>query len=317
MSGAMKSIVSRIPAWVWLLCWALAVVMQTHANSLQVQTTSLRDVKRDLSLPPLLHDQPSPGKRVQQTTQGYDATSVYHVLFLPLNWQPDRSYPILVEYAGNGNYTNALGDISTGKPEDCMIGYGLSGGKDCIWLVLPYLKKKEEGTFENCLQWWGDMEQTKRYCRNTIEEVCLRYGGDRQQIVLCGFSRGAIGCNYFGLHDDELAELWCAFFCHSHYDGVRPWPYPGSDRASAIERLKRLRRRPQWISHEGSVAEIETYLRQIEIDGVRVVESCTFQTIPFPNHSAEWLLCDLPQRQQARKWLRQVLADANTRPIKN
>jgi len=313
----MNLIASRISAWAFSLLWAIALGIQNPADLLQAQTSNLRDVKRDLSLPPLLQEQPSPGKRVQQTTNGYDATTVYHVLFLPHNWQPHRSYPILVEYAGNGNYANALGDVSTGKPEDCRIGYGLSGGEDCIWLVLPYLKKKDGGSFENCLQWWGDIAETKRYCSNTIEEVCSLYGGDRQRIVLCGFSRGAIGCNYFGLHDDDISELWCAFFCHSHYDGVRSWPYSDSDRASAIERLKRLRGRPQWISHEGSVAEIETYLRQIEIDGVRVADSCTFETIPFANHSAEWLFCDLPQRQQARKWLRRVLADANTRPTKH
>lgn len=312
----MNPIVYQIFAWIFSLLWVMAIGIQSPAALLQAQTPNLRDVKRDLSLPPLLQAQPSPGKRVRQTTKGYDATTVHHVLFLPQNWQPDRSYPILVEFAGNGNYANALGDISTGKPEDCMIGYGLSGGEDCIWLVLPYLQKREEGSFENCLQWWGDLAETKRYCRSSIEEICSSYGGDRQRIVLCGFSRGAIGCNYFGLHDDDISKLWCAFFCHSHYDGVRPWPYTGSDRASALERLKRLRLRPQWISHEGSVAEIETYLRQIEIDGVRVAENCTFETIPFPNHSAEWLLCDLPQRQQARKWLRQVLADASTRPTK-
>jgi hypothetical protein len=292
-------------------------VLTGQNDFLPAQVTNLRDVPRDLSVPPLSNTQPSPGTRTKLTTENYPEDSVYHILSLPANWQPGQKYPILVEFAGNGNYSNALGDLSTGKPEGCVIGYGLSGGQDYIWLVLPYVEKRADGSLANCLQWWGDMAETKQYCLKTIESVCLNYGGDSNRIVLCGFSRGAIGCNFFGLHDDEIAQIWCGFFCHSHYDGVRKWPYQGSDRAAALTRLKRLGHRPQWISHEESIADVETYLRSIEIDGIAVANQCTFEKIPFPNHSAEWLLCDLPQRESARKWLRRVLAEANTRPTKN
>jgi hypothetical protein len=292
-------------------------VLTGHNDFLPAQVTNLRDVPRDLSVPPLSNTQPSPGTRTKLTTATYPEDSVYHILSLPANWQPGQKYPILVEFAGNGNYSNALGDLSTGKPEGCVIGYGLSGGQDYIWLVLPYVEKRADGSLANCLQWWGDMAETKQYCLKTIESVCLNYGGDSNRIVLCGFSRGSIGCNFFGLHDDEIAQIWCGFFCHSHYDGVRMWPYQGSDRAAALTRLKRLGHRPQWISHEESIADVENYLRSIEIDGIAVANQCTFEKIPFANHSAEWLLCDLPQRESARKWLRRVLAEANTRPTKN
>ena len=292
-------------------------VLTGQNDFLPAQVTNLRDVPRDLSVPPLSSTQPSPGTRTKLTTATYPEDSVYHILSLPANWQPGQKYPILVEFAGNGNYSNALGDLSTGKPEGCVIGYGLSGGQDYIWLVLPYVEKRADGSLANCLQWWGDMAETKQYCLKTIESVCLNYGGDSNRIVLCGFSRGAIGCNFFGLHDDEIAQIWCGFFCHSHYDGVRKWPYHGSDRAAALTRLKRLGHRPQWISHEESIADVENYLRSIEIDGIAVANQCTFEKIPFANHSAEWLLCDLPQRESARKWLRRVLAEANTRPTKN
>ena len=292
-------------------------VLTGQNDFLPAQVTNLRDVPRDLSVPPLSNTQPSPGTRTKLTTATYPEDSVYHILSLPANWQPGQKYPILVEFAGNGNYSNALGDLSTGKPEGCVIGYGLSGGQDYIWLVLPYVEKRADGSLANCLQWWGDMAETKQYCLKTIESVCLNYGGDSNRIVLCGFSRGSIGCNFFGLHDDEIAQIWCGFFCHSHYDGVRMWPYQGSDRAAALTRLKRLGHRPQWISHEESIADVENYLRSIEIDGIAVANQCTFEKIPFANHSAEWLLCDLPQRESARKWLRRVLAEANTRPTKN
>ena len=75
-------------------------------------------------------------------------------------------------------------------------------------------------------------------------------GGDPERVLLVGFSRGAIGCNYLGLYDDEIAELWKAMIPYSHYDGVRLWGYPKSDMASARTRLKRLRDTPQLICHE-------------------------------------------------------------------
>jgi len=34
---------------------------------------------------------------------------------------------------------------------------------------------------------------------------------DRAAVILSGFSRGAIGCNYLGLHNEEIAGLWLAF----------------------------------------------------------------------------------------------------------
>ena len=288
------------------------VLLLSSSQLIRGQDANLRDVPRDLTLPSLQSGELSAGARVKRTTTGFPDDSVYHALYLPTNWEPNKSWPILVEFAGNGNYSNQLGDISTGKPEDCVMGYGLSGGKDCIWVVLPYIEKKPDGTLCNALQWWGDLSETKRYCLATLAEIRVRYGGDRKRSVLCGFSRGAIGCNYFGLHDDETAAIWCGFFCHSHYDGVRTWPYAQSDREAALIRLQRLGKRRQWISHENSIAEIENYLRPIRINGASVADQCTFTSIPFPNHSAEWLLCDLPERTSARKWLKEVLEESTT-----
>ena len=32
----------------------------------------------------------------------------------------------------------------------------------------------------------------------------------------------------------------------------------------------------------------------------------TFVDLPYPNHSARWVLCDQPARQRAREWLQRV-----------
>lgn len=247
--------------------------------------------------------QPAAGKRVSQTTAGWKDTSVHHAIYLPTDWRAGGRFPVLIEYPGNGNYQNKFGDVSTGKVEDGHLGYGISGGKGFIWVVMPFVEVKG-GQKQNATLWWGDVAETKRYCIATVRDVCAKYGGDEKRVVLSGFSRGSIACNFIGLHDDEIAKLWRAFICHSHYDGVNEkWPYPGADRASALVRLKRLGDRPQFISHEGSTAATEVYLKQSGIEG-----RWTFEPIPFRNHSDQWTLRDLPSRTKLREWLAAVLA---------
>lgn len=259
----------------------------------------LYDIAPDLVVPQVEAAAPVAGKRVRATTAGWERTDVYHALYLPPDWQPAAKMPVLVEYAGNGGFRNSLGDTSDGTVEGCVIGYGLSGGSNFIWVTLPFVQVTN-GVKRNAANWWGDVAETKRYCIATVKDICARFGGDSDRVILCGFSRGAIACNFIGLHDDEIAKLWRGFFCHSHYDGVREnWPYTGADRASAHTRLQRLGNRPQWISHEGSIAATQDYLRDTS-------GNFTFATLPFPNHSSAWLLRDLPIRSQARAWLRDV-----------
>jgi hypothetical protein len=157
----------------------------------------------------------------------------------------------------------------------------------------------------NAVTWWGDVGQTKSYCRKTVALVCEKYGGDPKKVVLAGFSRGSIGCNYIGLNDDEIAPLWRAFVCYSHYDGQRTsWGYPAADRASALERLQRLRGRPQFICMENGVDPIREYVEATGIHG-----DFTFRTVPFRNHSDRWVLRDVPERKALRDWLRNALRD--------
>jgi hypothetical protein len=262
----------------------------------------LSTVPADLFTPGLTGDDPAAGLRVRRTSAGWEGTSVYHALYLPRDWKPGKRYPVIVEYAGNGGYKNAFGDVSNGTVEGSNLGYGLSGGEGFLWVCLPYVKTTGDRK-ENAPTWWGDVEETKRYCRRTVADVCETYGGDPKKVVLAGFSRGAIACNYIGLHDDEIAGLWRAFLTFSHYDGERTtWGYPGADRESALQRLRRLKGRPQFISMEKSVDALRTY-----VEGTGIRAPFTFQPIRFRNHSDAWVLRDIPERQAARDWLRKVL----------
>lgn len=247
----------------------------------------------DLKTPAITDGPPAPGKRARQFLKEYKGTEVFHALYLPTDWQPGKKYPVIVEYTGN-KYKSSLGIV-----EESDLGFGISGGKGVIWVCVPYVNKKEK---KNQPTWWGDVDATVDYCKRTVPLVCEKYGGDASNVFIAGFSRGAIACNYIGLHDDEIASLWRGFICHSHYDGVRKWGYAGSDRVAATERLDRLGKRPQFISHENSVEATQDYLREACPDG-----KFTFLPIRGVSHTDTWVLRDVPQRELLRDWFRQSL----------
>jgi len=259
----------------------------------------IASVPCDLTTSKMTEGKPAPGQRVRLSAVGYEETEVYHALYLPADWQPDKKYPVIVEYAGNGPFRNKRGDVCTGRVEDCNLGYGISGGRGFIWLCLPYVSKDGK---HNQRQWWGDPEATVDYCKQVVPQVCREYGGDPKNVFIAGFSRGAIACNYVGLHDDEIASLWRGFICHSHYDGVRKWNYAGCDARSAARRLQRLGDRPQFISHEVSIEQTRRYLAKAAPQG-----NFTFVPLPFPNHTDSWVLRDVPQRKQLREWLKNAV----------
>ncbi len=261
----------------------------------------IRSVKADLATPEVEGADAAPGRRVRQSLACYAGTDVHHALYLPTDWKKRHKHPVIVEYAGNGGYHNRYGDISNGTVEGSNLGYGISGGKHFLWLCLPYVNAAGTG---NEIHWWGDLEATIAYAKQAVPEICERYSGDPSAVFLAGFSRGAIGCNFLGLHDDEIARRWCAFIPSSHYDGVRPWPYPGSDRASALVRLKRLNGRPSFICHEGSVEPTRQYLESTGVQG-----RFDFVTLPYRNHTDEWVLRDIAERRRLRDWVRKVLHD--------
>ena len=267
----------------------------------------IKSVKADLKTPEMVEGVPAAGKRVKQVAPEYKGTKVFHTLYLPADWKPDqkRKYPVIVEYAGNGPYRNGYGDTSAGTVEGSNLGYGISAGKRFIWLCLPYVNSK---TKTNQRRWWGDVEATVEYCKKNVPRICEQYGGDPSKVILAGFSRGAIACNYIGLHDDGIAKLWRAFVPYSHYDGVRKWGYAGADKASALKRLKRLKGRPQFICMENSIGETKRYLASTGVKG-----DFTFVVTPFRNHNDRWAHRDSPQRKQLRRWVARVLADKPTR----
>ena len=281
-----------------ILFYLLAGVLSRAADP------DFRSIKADLKVPPLVEENLGAGIRTKIRSTEYQ-NEIYHVIYLPKDWKPHKKFPVIVEYAGNGPYHDRNGDISTGLVEGSKLGYGLSGGEGYIWLCLPYLNS--EGT-ENVRKWWGDAPNydpipTVEYCKHIVKKVCHKFGGDQKRIILCGFSRGAIACNFIGLYDDEISKLWAGFIPYSHYDGVRKWVYPGSDKVSAIKRMSRLAGRPQLILSESSKSNQLTkkYIKSSAGNG-----QFTFMETGFRNHNDEWILRPSHTRKAARTWLKKI-----------
>ena len=203
---------------------------------------------------------------------------------------PYKKHPLIVEYAGNGR------TVASGK--SCL-GYGISGGQNFIWLCLPFVSEDGQRDSET---WWGDIDATVSYCKESVAAVGEQWGADPQSVFLVGFSRGAIVCNVIGLHDESVAKLWRGMICHSHYDEGR---WKGTDAAGASQRIKRLGKIPQLISNEVPVVEkekIESYIKSVFPEG-----DFTFVDLPFDEHTETWILQDSEERRLIRQWVRQKL----------
>lgn len=265
----------------------------------------------DLKTPPMTDEAPAAGKRVRQIAPEYEGTQVYHSLYLPTDWKPGEKYPVIVEYTGN-YFPPGKG---SGEVKDANLGYGMSGGRGCIWVVMPNVEK---GRQENAVLWWGDTQATIDYCKLNLPRICEAFGGDMDNLFVCGFSRGAIGSSYIGLADDEIAAFWKGMFTHDHFDGQKKWGYPESDRLAALQRLARLKGRPVLVCGQHASNVREQFLQDhLELADFTFLDVRTWDLFTVPDgpvqhlHTDCWMHTESVYRQQARAWLHQVIQSSN------
>jgi hypothetical protein len=275
-------------------------VFSLSLSTFELQSKNQNLLLDDLVTPMMTKSAPSPGKRVRQVAFEYNGTQVYHSLYLPTDWQWGKSFPVLIEYTGNKFVPSG----ATGEVKDANLGYGLSGGKGFIWVTMPYIQK---GKKENALTWWGDREATIDYCKVNLPRICADFGGDTNNLFICGFSRGAIACSYIGLADDEIASFWKGMITHDHFDGQREWEYQASDRESALRRINRLNNRPALIcGDKNSFLKDHTDLADFTFLPVPVndIFSIPEGKVLHP-HTDLWAHRESSTRQKARAWLKQ------------
>jgi len=296
---------------------------------LLVASASPPDVTKypvDLHTPKVIQGEPEPGKRVLQALPAYEDSNVRHALYLPIDWIKDRTYPVIAEFTENG------GTVAGGKATQ---GYGISEGEGYLWVTLPYVS--EDGK-QDMDWWWGSPDRTADYAQAAIESICETWGGNADAVILTGYSRGAIACNYIGLRNERIAKLWLGMVPVSHYDN-RSWKQTKAEQAGRVTRLRRLGSTPQYICGEMHLAEkhndrrllaivrerkftsIDTATRELNLksileqEGIRqfVMENhpdgnFTFATFPWVNHYGDWILHDTPARMKLRKWVSDLVA---------
>ena len=186
-----------------------------------------------IETPPIEDGPPAAGRRVRYRLPGAERQAIHGLLALPRDWQPGRTYPLIVEYPGNIFFVP--GCFSTGLPDQCVIGHGMSQGSGAIWVSLPFIDAAADRIVTDG---WGDPDDTADYALRVVEHLSDRFGADRSKLVLTGFSRGAIACGFIGLRNERIASLWKAFHLCQHFDGDG---WNGSDLAGAVARARRFR----------------------------------------------------------------------------
>jgi hypothetical protein len=281
----------------------------------------------DLENPAITSGEPAPGRMVLQSLPAYAGTEVAHTVYLPTDWVAGKRFPVIIEYLGNNSRVR----------DNKNIGYALSGGGGFIWAVLPFVSADGKRDMD---LWWGDAKATVAYAKEAVPSICRQWGGDPDQVILVGYSRGAIACNYIGLHDDEIARLWRAIIPVSHYDDAHnAWGMKPDDQSGAPERLRRLGQTPQFICGEyssrsarGSDAKLLKLIKDknltnfadakaelgleplTDLEGTRLfIErhlpqgNITIINSVWVNHGQTVLHRDTPERRQIRDWIQQVL----------
>lgn len=234
---------------------------------------------------------PSPGHRVRYSLAAEAGTGIYSVVHLPTDWKPGVRYPVIVEFPGNQFYIKDC--YSPGRPEQCTIGYGMSRGQGAICLSLPFVDRKAGAIVESG---WGDADDTAAYAVSMVEEVCAKFGGDRSNLVLTGFSRGAIACGYIGLRNERIAALWKGIHGCQHYDGDG---WGGATMQGAIERARRFRGTSVFQTDNGREA-FQPVMEAMRADVVWAKSG-------LGAHATAMFLDDRPSTQQLRRWFRQLV----------
>lgn len=249
-----------------------------------------------LDVPDMTREKAGAGKRVRYQLSRERDGEIYSALYLPLNWEPGKKYPVMVEFPGNIFYS-AKSCWSTGRPEQCQMGYGITRGENAIWVSLPFVDRENHQIAESGFG-SNSGRDTVLYTRETVEHICSHWGGDRQNLYLCGFSRGSIACGYIGLADDDIAKLWKAIIGCQHYDGSS-WKQSRMDEA--------VLRAPRFRGEAIFQVDNQQEKYQTVVDATDPAVSWTWVRSGLGYHATAMFLDDRPAMKTLRQWYQKLL----------
>jgi hypothetical protein len=246
-----------------------------------------------IDVPNMENGAPQAGKRVLYQLPGDEATDIYVALYLPTDWEAGLIYPVIAEYPGNIFYQSQ--GWSIGRPEQCMIGYGVSQGVGAIWVSLPFIDRNI-GVGEIAENGFGNTDDTTQYAKDVIAHLIANYGGDANNLFLSGFSRGAIACGYIGLRDATIGAFWKGLIPCQHYDGSA---WNESNMAGALTRA------PNFTGESIFQTDNSESTYGALMDATAGTEFWADSALGF--HDPAMFLDDRLSTQQVRSWFRELV----------
>ena len=144
---------------------------------------------------------------------------------------------------------------------------------------------------------WGVPDDTAAYAVAMVEHVVREFAADPANVVLTGFSRGALACGFIGLRDERIAALWKGFHACQHYDGDG---WNGATEAGALERARRFRGRAVFQT-DNSRAKFQRVMDAMSVP-------VTWADSGLGAHATAMFLDDRPSTQALRRWFNDLVA---------
>lgn len=282
------------------------MIQRTDAASVRVSrliatgTTDKWVRPRDrINVPDMVHGRPAAGRRVRYQLPVDVDNGIYCALYLPSDWKPGKRYPVIAEFPGNV-FFSASSCWSTGRPEQCAIGYGISSGTSAIWISLPFVDRSS-GEIAEAGFGSNNGEDTADHTVAVIDDICNTWGGDRDELFLCGFSRGAIACGYIGLRNNRIAGLWKGFVACQHYDGSN---WRQSKMEAAVERAPRFSGK--------AIFQVDNSQEKYQpvVDATDTSVKWTWTKSGLGYHATAMFLDDRPSTKELRQWFRDLSSAA-------
>ncbi len=124
-------------------------------------------------------DEPTPGKQVEQSFKAKDGAEVPFLLYLPKDFEPGKSIPLMFFLHGRGESNGPLSVVAKwGPPLNVTRGETLP-----YILVSPQCPKEDN--------WASPTQQTR--LAELLEAVVEKYRADKDRIYLTGLSMGGAG----------------------------------------------------------------------------------------------------------------------------
>lgn len=274
----------------------LLALLSSYSSLEAVQDASSNNTGREhivaneqqhLTSPEIETGLPRPGHRVRVSIEDYPDAN--YDIYLPYNFTNTGKWPVIFEIPCADDAHDAT-----------VIGFGISEGKDYIWVSVPYID--HDGKIESGA-WTLEPSYTEKFWLAVLKDLKNKYPIDDRKIIIAGFSLGGAGVSGFGNWSSEISSKWAAYFSQSHFDGCC-LNFPGN----SDERINRIDKRKVLVC-AGERDTAKTCSKNAYTKLVSKGVPATYIEIVNWDHFPDWTLTNSQSAQQARNWLNTLFTE--------